>query len=85
MLAAREILDTCVELGGTLSGEHGIGIEKLDAMIKLFSPADIKAMEYVRRAFDPFDLCNPGKVLPTPRACGESGRRPLLRHRIAMQ
>ena len=80
--AAREILHLCVELGGTLSGEHGIGIEKLMEMNLAFSEDDINAQEWVKEVFDPDFKMNPSKVLPTPRVCGESGRRPLIRHQI---
>lgn len=82
LLAAKEILELCVHLGGTLSGEHGIGIEKLMEMPVAFSEADIEAMQRVKRCFDPHELCNPGKLIPTPKTCGESGRRPLLRYQI---
>jgi len=62
--ASYEILQACVDAGGTISGEHGIGLEKLQAMGLLFGPKDIGAMWKVKRAFDPTNLCNPGKVLP---------------------
>jgi glycolate oxidase len=65
------IAELCVELGGSLSGEHGIGTDKACSMPKMFSPADLAVMAEVRRAFDPAGLCNPGKLLPTPRLCGE--------------
>lgn len=70
-----EILRVCVEAGGVLSGEHGIGIEKRDAMRLLFGEEDLEPMRWVHDAFDPDDLCNPGKVIPTPRACTESNPR----------
>ena len=62
--ASYEILQACVDAGGTISGEHGIGVEKLQAMGLLFGLKDIGAMWKVKRAFDPTNLCNPGKVLP---------------------
>lgn len=62
--ASYEILQACVEAGGTISGEHGIGVEKLDAMRFLFGWKDLNAMWKVKRSFDPENLCNPGKVLP---------------------
>jgi glycolate oxidase len=68
---AEEILVACVEAGGTLTGEHGIGADKVCAMPLLFGPDDLAAMERLRRAFDPGSIANPGKVLPTPRLCGE--------------
>lgn len=64
LAAGAFILEYCVELGGALSGEHGIGLEKRDLMRRMFSPADLEAMRRVRRAFDPSGLMNPGKVLP---------------------
>lgn len=70
--AGEEILRVCVEAGGVLSGEHGIGNEKREFMRLLFSEDDLDAMRRLRRAFDPDGVCNPGKVLPTPRACAES-------------
>lgn len=80
--AGQEILQICVALGGTLSGEHGIGIEKLDQMASVFSAFDLAAMGAVRSAFNPDGLCNPGKILPAIKNCGESGLRPLLRYQI---
>jgi glycolate oxidase subunit GlcD len=70
-----EILRICVEAGGVLSGEHGIGIEKRDFMGLLFSEEDLDAMRWVHDAFDPDDLCNPGKLIPQPRACTETNPR----------
>lgn len=81
--AGREILEMCAKLGGTLSGEHGIGIEKIAEMSFVYSEADLKAMEWIRTAFNPQGLLNPGKVLPTPKSCGESGGRALLRHSLS--
>jgi glycolate oxidase len=83
LLAAKEILELCVDLGGTLSGEHGIGVEKLLEMSFAFSPDDLEAMAHVRTAFNPRELCNPGKVVPSVKLCGESGSRPLLRHKLS--
>jgi glycolate oxidase len=68
---AKAIAELCVELGGSLSGEHGIGTDKACSMPVMFGQDDLAAMDRVRRAFDPDSLCNPGKVLPTPRLCGE--------------
>jgi FAD/FMN-containing dehydrogenase len=62
--AAMEIMRVCVDMGGTISGEHGIGVEKLEAMHFVFSPKDLLAMNQVKKAFDPDDIYNPGKVLP---------------------
>jgi len=66
-----EILQYCIDAGGALTGEHGIGADKAEYMPKMFSDQDLDVMLTVRRAFDPKGLCNPGKVFPTPRLCGE--------------
>ena len=68
----KKIAAICVELGGSLTGEHGIGAEKRDFMPLLFDDASLSAMERVRRAFDPKRLMNPGKVLPGPKVCAEA-------------
>jgi glycolate dehydrogenase FAD-linked subunit len=68
---ADEILAACVDAGGSLTGEHGIGVDKACAMPSMFSERDLETFERVRRAFDPNGLANPGKVIPTPRLCGE--------------
>ena len=65
------ILQACVDAGGSITGEHGVGIDKKQHMSKMFSPADLDAFQRLRCAFDPFQLANPGKVMPTPRLCGE--------------
>ena len=83
MEAGRKILDLCVQLGGTLSGEHGIGIEKMEAMSAVFTEEEMAAMAMVKSTFDPDYHCNPGKLLPMPKSCGESGLRPLLRHTLS--
>ena len=70
--AGEEILRTCVEAGGVITGEHGIGTEKRDYMPLLFSEEDLDAMRRLRAAFDPDGVCNPGKVFPTTRFCVES-------------
>jgi glycolate oxidase len=68
--AGADILRKCVELGGTLSGEHGIGLEKQAYLPWVFSPVDIAAMRAAHRAFDPDDRLNPGKIFPEPDAPG---------------
>jgi glycolate oxidase len=68
---AAEILSYCIEAGGSLTGEHGIGADKSQYMPTMFDAADLSLMQRVRSAFDPRGLCNPGKVFPTPRLCGE--------------
>jgi glycolate oxidase len=75
LAAGAEILEACVALGGSITGEHGIGIEKIAQMPLLFSPADLLVMSQLRQVFDPARRCNPGKILPTPGACVET-RRP---------
>jgi glycolate oxidase len=67
MKAGHEILALCVEMGGTISGEHGVGIEKLDAMRLVFSEEELRAQLKLKRAFDPRDLANPGKMFPSGR------------------
>jgi glycolate oxidase len=69
--AGREILEACVELGGSVTGEHGIGVEKIAQMPLLFSPVDLRVMQELRQVFDPDQRCNPGKIFPTPGACVE--------------
>jgi glycolate oxidase len=68
---AEQILVACVDAGGSITGEHGVGADKACAMPLLFGPDDLEAMRRLRRSFDPDGLANPGKVLPTPRLCGE--------------
>jgi glycolate oxidase len=68
---AGEILIYCVEAGGSITGEHGVGADKKEFMPKMFSQDSLDVMQSVRDALDPKRLCNPGKVLPTPRLCGE--------------
>ena len=65
------ILDTCLEHGGSITGEHGVGVDKSRYMPKMFNADDLDTMQLVRCAFDPAGLCNPGKIFPTPRLCGE--------------
>jgi len=64
MTLAEDILRLCVEAGGSITGEHGIGEEKKMFMPVMFSPADLDAMQRLRSAFDPYDLCNPTKMFP---------------------
>ena len=68
---AAEILTYCIDAGGSLTGEHGIGVDKSQYMPAMFTPDDLALMQRVRSVFDPPGLCNPGKVFPTPRLCGE--------------
>lgn len=73
--AGDEILRLCVSLGGTLSGEHGIGIEKRDHMSLIFSAEQLETQSLLRKAVDPQGLANPGKILPSGRGCVEAGFR----------
>ena len=68
---AEAILDACLDAGGSLTGEHGVGMDKACSMPRMFSERDLRVFERLRRAFDPTGICNPGKVIPTPRLCGE--------------
>jgi len=70
-----EILRLCIEAGGSITGEHGIGNDKRCYLDWMFGPDDMATMQLVRRAFDPQSLANPGKIFPTPASCGESSRR----------
>jgi glycolate oxidase subunit GlcD len=70
--AGRELMETCVNAGGTITGEHGVGLDKRDFLPLIFSDDDMDAMLRVRAAFDPPGLCNPGKIIPMPRGCGEA-------------
>jgi glycolate oxidase len=69
--AGTEILRTCVAVGGSITGEHGVGVEKIDHMPLLFSPTDLEVMARVKSVFNPNDLCNPGKIFPTNKGCLE--------------
>ncbi len=69
-----EILKLCVKVGGSISGEHGIGADKRCYMPEMFSAADLATMQWVRQAFDPQGLANPTKIFPTPRTCGEGAK-----------
>ncbi len=68
---AEAILEACVEAGGSITGEHGVGVDKACKMPLLFDEDDLDAMQRLRRAFDPAGVANPGKIFPTPRLCGE--------------
>jgi glycolate oxidase len=69
--AGEAVIRKCIEEGGSVTGEHGIGVEKIDLLGEMFTPEDLRLQGDVRRAFLPSDLCNPGKVLPTQKACVE--------------
>jgi glycolate oxidase len=82
-----KILEACVEAGGSITGEHGVGVDKKHHMPRMFDEPDLAAFQHLRCAFDPRGLANPGKVMPTPRLCGEVPgpyrRHPLERDGIA--
>ncbi len=73
-LFGADILETSVEMGGTVTGEHGVGVEKLGSMCVQFSPEERTQMEALKAAFDPAGLLNPGKVIPTLQRCAEYGK-----------
>ncbi|MCS6850624.1 MAG: FAD-binding protein [Gemmataceae bacterium] len=79
--ASHDILDECLRCGGSVTGEHGIGVEKINFMPRLFSPEDLATMARLRSAFNPDNRCSPAKMLPTAGACIEptkAGRRAAL-------
>jgi glycolate oxidase len=78
-LFGADILETSVAMGGTVTGEHGVGIEKLNSMCVQFSRDEIAQMQALKSAFDPPGLLNPGKVLPTLQRCAEYGRMHVRR------
>ncbi|MCC6672281.1 MAG: FAD-binding protein [Planctomycetes bacterium] len=82
LAAGYEILELCVRMGGSISGEHGIGSEKLDHVPLMFTPDDLEVMRRARSAFDPEGLCNPGKVLPQRGSCAEPARWPKMVERV---
>ena len=78
-LFGADILETSVRMGGTVTGEHGVGVEKLGSMCVQFSPEEREQMTAVKRAFDPAELLNPGKVIPTLVRCAEGGKMHVRR------
>ena len=68
-----KILEMCVEVGGTITGEHGVGVEKIDQMCVQFSAAELQSFHAVKSAFDENSLLNPGKAVPTLTRCAELG------------
>jgi glycolate oxidase len=71
LAAGHEILEKCIELGGSATGEHGIGVEKIDFMAKQFTKEDLDAMRVLRRVFDPENRCNPHKMFPGSKRCSD--------------
>ena len=72
MAAGKEILEACVAVGGVITGEHGVGVEKRDYMYLVFNEKDLESMMHLRDSFNPDGVCNPGKIIPTTRFCVES-------------
>ena len=70
---AGNILELCIEVGGTITGEHGVGVEKIGQMCAQFNPAELAQFHAVKAAFDPPGLLNPGKAVPTLNRCAEYG------------
>jgi glycolate oxidase len=75
--AGEEILNWCIDAGGSITGEHGVGMEKNELMARLFSPATLDTILALKLLFDPDARLNPGKVLPTGRGCLEIRQAPL--------
>jgi len=82
-LFGADILETSVAMGGTVTGEHGVGVEKLSSMCVQFSPAERERMLALKHAFDPAGLLNPGKVIPTLARCAEYGKMHVRRGLLA--
>ena len=80
--ASREILDECLKCGGSVTGEHGIGVEKIEFMKKMFTPDDLAAMTRLRDAFNPRNNLSPDKMLPTAGGCGMEIKHPKRRAAI---
>jgi glycolate oxidase len=78
-----EILKLCVSVGGVLTGEHGVGVEKRDLMGTMFTDTDLACQQRLKCAFDPDLLLNPGKVFPTLHRCAELGRMHVHRGQVA--
>jgi glycolate oxidase len=76
--AGDALLDHCIAAGGSVSGEHGIGLEKKESMTLVYSPDDLAAMAGLKMSFDPFERFNPGKVFPTAYSCGELSKIKMM-------
>jgi glycolate oxidase len=79
---AAEVLEKCVAVGGTITGEHGVGVEKINQMCAQFGADEIEAFLAIKRAFDPRGLLNPGKAVPTLARCAEYGGMHVHRGRL---
>jgi glycolate oxidase len=82
-LFGADILETSLRFGGTVTGEHGVGVEKLNSMCVQFSPAELEQFRAIKRAFDPRELLNPGKVIPTLQRCAEYGKMHVRHGKLA--
>lgn len=71
MKIGQRILELCVDVGGSITGEHGVGLEKIEQMAYMFSAVDLQAQRRLRDVFNPRDLCNSGKLIPHPARCAE--------------
>jgi FAD/FMN-containing dehydrogenase len=71
--ASKEIMQLCVSVGGSITGEHGVGMDKIESMRLIFSEGDMERMLAVKEVFNPTGLCNPGKVIPTTKTCRYCG------------
>jgi glycolate oxidase len=80
--AGHDILKLCVDVGGSITGEHGIGVEKIDAMPWMFSDTDLGLMEQIKSVFNTNELCNPGKMLPAAKRCWETDHGPEIVHKL---
>ncbi len=74
--ASHEILSDCIAAGGSVTGEHGIGVEKIEFMDKMFTADDLATMDRVRETFNPHGRLSPAKMLPTAGACGMEQKHP---------
>ena len=81
-LFAAEVLEKCIEVGGTITGEHGVGVEKINQMCVQFQPDELEMFQAVKAAFDPARLLNPGKAVPTLARCAEYGRMHVRGNRL---
>jgi glycolate oxidase len=75
--AGEEILEFCIQAGGSITGEHGVGMEKMELMAHQFPPVTLDMIQHFKSLFDPVCRLNPGKVLPTGRGCMEVRQKPL--------
>ena len=79
---AAEVLEKCIAVGGTITGEHGVGVEKIDQMCVQFRAEELEVFHAVKRVFDPKGLLNPGKAVPTLHRCAEFGRMHVHRGQL---